>query len=156
MRQRELFEDIVQHFTTKLDPNGFKGQIVTFDRGILPALQDPTRQAAATRGFRSRDDGQCQRAAVQAFFRIRAEEERLVDRFRDPNDPLKLLEAMHKCQAFCPAVDRSVEGYEGLIAAQQCLCATTPRATTSAPSTAGWANCGKRFRLEESAGDSVG
>jgi len=30
-RQRELFEDIVQHFTTKVDPNGVKGQIVTFD-----------------------------------------------------------------------------------------------------------------------------
>ncbi len=31
-RWREPFEDIVQHFTTKVDRNGVKGQIVTFDR----------------------------------------------------------------------------------------------------------------------------
>ncbi len=33
----------------------------------------------------------------------------------------KLPEAMQKCLAFFPGIDRSVQGYEGLIAAQQCL-----------------------------------
>jgi type I restriction enzyme R subunit len=148
----------------------------------------------------------------KAFDRARDEEERLLDRFRDPNDPLKLLivtsklltgfdapilqamyldkplrdhtllqaicrvnrtyseqkthglivdylgifddvaralefddktitqvvsniedlkqrlpEAMQKCLAFFPGVDRSVQGYEGLIAAQQCLPNNTVR-----------------------------
>jgi type I restriction enzyme R subunit len=31
-RIRRVCEDIVQHFQTKVEPNGFKGQIVTFDR----------------------------------------------------------------------------------------------------------------------------
>ena len=34
---------------------------------------------------------------------------------------LKLPEAMQKCLAYFPDVDRSLRGYEGLIAAQQCL-----------------------------------
>ena len=31
-RVRKVCEDIVQHFQAKVEPNGFKGQIVTFDR----------------------------------------------------------------------------------------------------------------------------
>ncbi|WP_291774165.1 hypothetical protein [Castellaniella sp.] len=31
-RIRKICEDIVEHFQTKVEPNGFKGQIVTFDR----------------------------------------------------------------------------------------------------------------------------
>ncbi|MFN9086143.1 MAG: type I restriction endonuclease subunit R, partial [Gemmatimonadaceae bacterium] len=31
-RIRKVCEDIVEHFQTKVEPNGFKGQIVTFDR----------------------------------------------------------------------------------------------------------------------------
>ena len=31
-RIRKICEDIVQHFQSKVEPNGFKGQIVTFDR----------------------------------------------------------------------------------------------------------------------------
>jgi type I restriction enzyme R subunit len=151
-------------------------------------------------------------AQYKPFARSRDEEERLLDRFRDPNDPLKLLivtsklltgfdapilqamyldkplrdhtllqaicrvnrtyseqkthglivdylgifddvakalefddksilavvsniqelkdrlpEAMQKCLAFFPGVDRAVEGYDGLIAAQQCLPNNTVR-----------------------------
>jgi len=39
----------------------------------------------------------------------------------------RLPEAMQKCLAFFAGVDRSVEGYEGLIAAQQCLPNNTAR-----------------------------
>jgi type I restriction enzyme, R subunit len=31
-RIRAVCEDIVEHFQTKVEPNGFKGQVVTFDR----------------------------------------------------------------------------------------------------------------------------
>src|SRR5262249_31967014 len=31
-RVRRITEDIVKHFTEKVEPNGFKGQVVTFDR----------------------------------------------------------------------------------------------------------------------------
>jgi type I restriction enzyme R subunit len=86
-RIRRVCEDIVQHFTTKVEPNGFKGQIVTFDRESCLLYKNRTRQAVAARGFGSRDDGQCQRAAVQGLSHSRDEEERLLDRFRDPTIP---------------------------------------------------------------------
>jgi type I restriction enzyme, R subunit len=41
---------------------------------------------------------------------------------------------VQKCLAFFPGVDRSVGGYEGLMAAQQCLPTTRP-ATSSPPTT---------------------
>jgi len=205
-RIRRVCEDIVQHFTTKVEPNGFKGQIVTFDREScllyktqLDKLLPP--EASAVVMTVNANEPQ-----YKAFSRSRDEEERLLDRFRDPNDPLKLLivtsklltgfdapilqvmyldkplrdhtllqaicrvnrtysdlkthglivdylgifddvasaldfddksmaavvsniqelkdrlpEAMQKCLAFFAGVDRTVEGYEGLIAAQQCL-----------------------------------
>jgi type I restriction enzyme R subunit len=205
-RIRRVCEDIVQHFTTKVEPNGFKGQIVTFDREScllyktqLDRLLPP--EASAVVMTVNANEPQ-----YKAFSRSRDEEERLLDRFRDPNDPLKLLivtsklltgfdapilqvmyldkplrdhtllqaicrvnrtfsdlkthglivdylgifddvasaldfddksmaavvsniqelkdrlpEAMQKCLAFFAGVDRTVEGYEGLIAAQQCL-----------------------------------
>ncbi|AVZ36911.1 DEAD/DEAH box helicase [Pseudomonas aeruginosa] len=199
-------EDIVQHFQSKVEPNGFKGQIVTFDREscllykqeldklLPPEVSDIVMTVNANE------------PQYKAYARTRDEEERLLDRFRDPNDPLKLIivtsklltgfdapilqamyldkplrdhtllqaicrvnrtyseqkthglivdylgifddvakalefddksvtavvsniqelkdrlpEAMQKCLAFFAGVDRTVEGYEGLIAAQQCL-----------------------------------
>jgi type I restriction enzyme R subunit len=205
-RIRHVCEDIVQHFQNKVEPNGFKGQIVTFDREScllykteLDKLLPP--EASAVVMTVNANEPQ-----YKPFARGRDEEERLLDRFRDPNDPLKLIivtsklltgfdapilqamyldkpmrdhtllqaicrvnrtyseqkthglivdylgifddvakalefddksmtavvsniqelkdrlpEAMQKCLAFFAGVDRTVEGYEGLIAAQQCL-----------------------------------
>lgn len=205
-RIRRVCEDIVQHFQSKVEPNGFKGQIVTFDRESclrykqeLDKLLPPeTSDIVMTVGANE--------PPYKAYSRTRDEEERLLDRFRDPNDPLKLIivtsklltgfdapilqamyldkplrdhtllqaicrvnrtyseqkthglivdylgifddvakalefddksvtavvsnikelkdrmpEAMQKCLAFFAGVDRTIEGYEGLIAAQQCL-----------------------------------
>jgi type I restriction enzyme R subunit len=205
-RIRHVCEDIVQHFQSKVEPNGFKGQIVTFDRESCLLYKTELDKLLPPEASASRDDGECQRAAVQTLRSRRDEEERLLDRFRDPNDPLKLIivtsklltgfdapilqamyldkplrdhtllqaicrvnrtyseqkthglivdylgifddvakalefddksmtavvsniqelkdrlpEAMQKCLAFFAGVDRTVEGYEGLIAAQQCL-----------------------------------
>ena len=205
-RIRRVCEDIVQHFQSKVEPNGFKGQIVTFDREsclLYKTELDKLLPPEATEVVMTVNANEPQ---YKAFSRSRDEEERLLDRFRDPNDPLKLIivtsklltgfdapilqamyldkplrdhtllqaicrvnrtyseqkthglivdylgifddvakalefddksvtavvsniqelkdrlpEAMQKCLAFFAGVDRTVEGYEGLIAAQQCL-----------------------------------
>jgi type I restriction enzyme R subunit len=44
-RIRKVCEDIVEHFQTKVEPNGFKGQVVTFD-GFL-AVYEEGRDAKA-------------------------------------------------------------------------------------------------------------
>ena len=209
-RIRRICEDIVQHYQSKVEPNGFKGQIVTFDREsclLFKAELDKLLPAEATDIVMSVQPGdRKERPEYVRYDRSRDEEERLLDRFRDPADPLKLIivtaklltgfdapilqamyldkplrdhtllqaicrvnrtyseqkthglvvdylgifddvaaalefddqsvkqvisniqelkdklpEAMQKCLAFFPGVDRSQQGYEGLIAAQQCL-----------------------------------
>ncbi len=209
-RIRKVCEDIVEHFQTKVEPNGFKGQIVTFDREsclLFKAELDKLLPPEATDIVMSVQAADKKEHPEYApYDRSRDEEERLLDRFRDPADPLKLIivtaklltgfdapilqamyldkplrdhtllqaicrvnrtyseqkthglivdylgifddvaaalefddqsvkqvvsniqelkdklpEAMQKCLAFFAGCDRSVQGYEGLIAAQQCL-----------------------------------
>lgn len=209
-RIRKICEDIVEHFQTKVEPNGFKGQIVTFDREsclLFKAELDKLLPPEATDIVMSVQAADKKDHPEYAKYdRTRDEEERLLDRFRDPADPLKLIivtaklltgfdapilqamyldkplrdhtllqaicrvnrtyseqkthglivdylgifddvaaalefddqsvklvvsniqelkdklpEAMQKCLAFFAGCDRSLQGYEGLIAAQQCL-----------------------------------
>jgi len=209
-RIRKVCEDIVEHFQTKVEPNGFKGQIVTFDREsclLFKAELDKLLPPEATDIVMSvQAADKKEHPEYVPYDRSRDEEERLLDRFRDPADPLKLIivtaklltgfdapilqamyldkplrdhtllqaicrvnrtyseqkthglivdylgifddvaaalefddqsvkqvvsniqelkdklpESMQKCLAFFSGCDRSVQGYEGLIAAQQCL-----------------------------------
>ncbi len=209
-RIRKVCEDIVEHFQAKVEPNGFKGQIVTFDREsclLFKAELDKLLPPEATDIVMSVQAADKKDHPEYAKYdRARDEEERLLDRFRDPADPLKLIivtaklltgfdapilqamyldkplrdhtllqaicrvnrtyseqkthglivdylgifddvaaalefddqsvkqvvsniqelkdklpEAMQKCLAFFAGCDRSLQGYEGLIAAQQCL-----------------------------------
>ena len=211
-RVRQVCADIVAHFTSKVDPNGFKGMVVTFDRESCVLYKteiDKLLPADASAIVMTVNSGEPE---YKIYDRSRDEEERLVDRFRDPGDPLKLLivtsklltgfdapilqvmyldkilrdhtllqaicrvnrpysdekthglivdyigifddvakaldfddksvakivaniqelkdklpGAMQKCLAFFPGVDRALQGYEGLINAQQCLPNNTMR-----------------------------
>ncbi len=205
-RIRRVCEDIVQHFQSKVEPNGFKGQIVTFDRESCLLYKQELDKLLPSEASDIVMTVNANEPQYKAYARTRDEEERLLDRFRDPNDPLKLIivtsklltgfdapilqamyldkplrdhtllqaicrvnrtyseqkthglivdylgifddvakalefddksvtavvsniqelkdrlpEAMQKCLAFFAGVDRTIEGYEGLIAAQQCL-----------------------------------
>lgn len=209
-RVRKICEDIVQHFQSKVEPNGFKGQIVTFDREsclLFKTELDKLLPPEATDVVISAQAADKKEHPEYAKYdRTRDEEERLLDRFRDPGDPLKLIivtaklltgfdapilqamyldkplrdhtllqaicrvnrtyseqkthglivdylgifddvaaalefddqsvkqvvsniqelkdrlpEAIQKCLAFFQGCDRTLQGYEGLIAAQQCL-----------------------------------
>lgn len=205
-RIRRVCEDVVQHFQSKVEPNGFKGQIVTFDRESCLLYKQELDKLLPPEASDIVMTVNANEPQYKAYARTRDEEERLLDRFRDPNDPLKLIivtsklltgfdapilqamyldkplrdhtllqaicrvnrtyseqkthglivdylgifddvakalefddksvtavvsniqelkdrlpEAMQKCLAFFAGVDRTVEGYEGLIAAQQCL-----------------------------------
>ena len=206
-RVRAVVNHIVRHFRTKVEPNGFKAQVVVFDReccvlykAVMDELIAPEVSAIVMTGT------QGDPPEWKAHIRDKDAEEKLLDRFRDPSDPLQfvivtsklltgfdapilqvmyldkpikdhnLLQAicrtnrtfgqekthglivdyigifddvaraldfdekavqrvvsnidelrkalpvqMQKCLAFFPGVDRSVGGYEGLMAAQQCL-----------------------------------
>ena len=206
-RVRAVVEHIVKHYQTKVEPNGFKAQVVCFDREccvlykkVMDEIAGPDASAIVMSA------GQKDPPEWKVHLREKDAEEKLLDRFRSATDPLKfvivtsklltgfdapilqvmyldkpmrdhnLLQAICRvnrtfgqakthglivdyigifddvaqaldfdektvqqvvsnieelrkvlpvqiqtCLAFFPNVDRSVGGYEGLMAAQQCL-----------------------------------
>lgn len=83
--------DIAKHYQEKVEPNGFGAQVVTFDREscVLYKLElDKHLPPEVSDVVMSINSGEEQYAAYK---RDRDAEERLLDRFRDPKDPLKIL-----------------------------------------------------------------
>lgn len=206
-RIRTVVQHLVSHYQTKVEPNGFKAQVVVFDRECCVLYKQAMDEligpeASAVVMHTSAGDPR----AWKQHGLSKDEEEKLLDRFRDPVDPLKFVivtsklltgfdapilqvmyldkpmrdhnllqaicrtnrtfgqekthglivdyigifddvaqaldfdekavqqvvsnidelrkalpEQMQKCLAFFAGVDRTVGGYEGLTAAQQCL-----------------------------------
>jgi type I restriction enzyme, R subunit len=83
--------DIAKHYQEKVAPNGFGAQVVTFDReSCLLYKQELDRYLPpeASDIVVSVNSGEEQYAPYR---RDRDAEEKLLDRFRDPKDPLKIL-----------------------------------------------------------------
>ena len=83
--------DIAKHFQEKVAPNGFGAQVVTFDReSCLLYKQELDRHLPpeVSDVVISVNSGEPEYAA---FKRDRDAEEKLLDRFRDPKDPLKII-----------------------------------------------------------------
>ena len=92
-RVRTIVADIAEHFQEKIEPNGFKAQVVTFDRESCVlyknALDDllPPEASDIVMTVGQGDPVEWH----QKYKRRKEDEERLLDRFRDPADPLKIL-----------------------------------------------------------------
>jgi type I restriction enzyme, R subunit len=91
-RIRAVVQHIVNHFQTKVEPNGFKAQVVVFDREccvlykqVMDELIGP--EASAVVMHAAPGDPK----EWKAHSRNKDEEEKLLDRFRDPADPLKFV-----------------------------------------------------------------
>lgn len=84
--------DIVEHFTKHVAPKGFKAQVVVYDKetcGLYKSELDRLLGEEASAVVIS--GGQGTPALVRPHLRSKLEEERLLDRFRDPDDPLQIL-----------------------------------------------------------------
>lgn len=207
-RIEKITHDIVEHFRKHIEPNGFKGQVVVYDRTTchlyklaIDKLMRPEESAVVMSVNKSKDPQEFR----ELYDLSDDQQEKILERFRDPNDPLKLLivtaklltgfdapieqvmyldkplkdhtllqaicrtnrtsknkthglivdyigifdnvakaldfdekeivdvvsnisnlkneipDAMKKCLNYFPGVDRDLDGYEGLLAAQDCL-----------------------------------
>jgi type I restriction enzyme, R subunit len=90
-RVQAIVADIVQHYYEHVEPNGFKAQIVTFDRlscvqykQELDKLLSPEASDIVMTVYPSESE-------YKRYDRKKEDEEKLLDRFRDPKDPLKFL-----------------------------------------------------------------
>ena len=90
-RVERICADIARHFQEKVAPNGFGAQVVAYDREacvLYKQALDRVLPAEMSDIVMTVDGGEDEYAAYR---RDRDAEERLLDRFRDPNDPLKVL-----------------------------------------------------------------
>lgn len=91
-RVRAVVQHIVTHFKTKVEPNGFKAQVVVFDRqccvlykAVMDELVGPDASAIVM------TSAQHDPPEWKQHVRDKDTEEKLLDRFRDPSDPLQFV-----------------------------------------------------------------
>ena len=92
-RIQKVCEHIVNHFLTKVDPNGFKGQVVCYDRESCVLYKKAIDKLLGDDHYTTivMDTNNDKEDKYKEWRRDRDEEAKLLDRFRDPNDPLKLV-----------------------------------------------------------------
>ncbi|MBW4591790.1 MAG: type I restriction endonuclease subunit R [Brasilonema angustatum HA4187-MV1] len=90
-RIANICADIAQHYQEKVAPNGFKGMVVTYNQEcclLYKAELDkhlPSEASEIVISATGKDE------RFKPYNRTRDQEEKLLDRFRDSNDPMKLL-----------------------------------------------------------------
>ena len=90
-RVRAICADIAEHFQDKIAPNDFGAQVVTFDREacvLYKRVLDEYLPPEVSDIVMTVHSGEEEYAPWR---RDREEEEKVLDRFRDPADPLKIL-----------------------------------------------------------------
>ena len=91
-RVRAVVNHIVHHFQTKVEPNGFKAQVVLFDREccvLYKQMMDELIGPEASAVVMSTVPGD--KPEWREHARDKDAEEKLLDRFRNPADPLKFV-----------------------------------------------------------------
>jgi len=91
-RIKKVVEHIVKHYREKIEPNGYKGQVVCYDRESclrykeeFDKLMDPEETTVIIDTNNDKED------KYKSFRRGRDEEARILDEFRDSRKPLKLV-----------------------------------------------------------------
>lgn len=91
-RIRKVCEHIAKHYQEKIEPNGYKGQVVVYDRECClmykEELDDLLGPDASTIVMDTNND---KADRYKAYRRDRDEEGKLLDYYRDPKTPLKLV-----------------------------------------------------------------
>ncbi|MDR0454913.1 MAG: HsdR family type I site-specific deoxyribonuclease [Deferribacteraceae bacterium] len=91
-RVRKVCEHIAKHYQEKIEPNGFKGQVVCYDRECCllykKELDSILGENATTIVMDTNNDKE---GRYKDYRRDRDEEGRLLDYFREPTYPLKLV-----------------------------------------------------------------
>lgn len=91
-RIRKVCEHIAKHYREKIEPNGYKGQVVVYDRECcLMYKEELDRLLGEDASTIVMDTNNDKADRYKAYRRDRDEEGKLLDYFREPNSPLKLV-----------------------------------------------------------------
>ena len=91
-RIRKVCEHIAKHYKEKIEPNGYKGQVVVYDRECClmykEVIDELLGEEATTIVMDTNNDKEDR---YKKYRRDRDQEGKVLDYFRDPNSPLKLV-----------------------------------------------------------------
>ncbi len=91
-RIKKVCEHIVHHFTTKIEPNGYNGQIVCYDRECcLMYKEEIDKLLPENASTIVMDTNNDKEDRYKKYRRDRDAEARVLDQFRDVDNPLKLV-----------------------------------------------------------------
>ncbi|MHC1734131.1 MAG: type I restriction endonuclease subunit R [Erysipelotrichaceae bacterium] len=91
-RIRKVCEHIVKHYKTKIEPNGYKAQIVVYDRECCHMYKEEFDKLLPTEASTIvMDTNNDKQDRYKKYRRSRDEEGRILDQFRDKGNPLKLV-----------------------------------------------------------------
>ncbi len=91
-RIQKVCEHIANHFRTKIEPNGYKGQVVCYDRECcLLYKEELDKILGSDASTIVMDTNNDKEDRYKAYRRDKDAEGKVLDRFREPTDPLKLV-----------------------------------------------------------------
>lgn len=98
--------DIIDHFEKYIRPNGFKAQVVAVNRETAAAYQETFERLGAPESALIMSAGNNDPERLAKFHLTREKRQRLIDRFKDKNDPLSILVV---CDMLITGFDAPVE-----------------------------------------------
>lgn len=93
-RMRAVIQDIVDHYRLYVEPNGFKAQIVCYDRESTARYKqflDEIVPVEWSEVVYSPGDPNTDVEHLRKYNTTKAQREKIIDKFKDPKSPLKLL-----------------------------------------------------------------
>lgn len=90
-RVSAICQDILQHYRTTIEPNGFKAQIVTVSRDVAVTYVETLRAMGAPECAVIMSSSHNDSARLQRHHLSRGERDNLIARFKRMDDPLKIL-----------------------------------------------------------------
>lgn len=91
-RIKKVCEHIAKHYQEKIEPNGYKGQVVVYDRDCcLMYKEELDKLLGPDASTIVMDTNNDKADKYKAYRRDRDEEAKLLDYYRDPKSPLKLV-----------------------------------------------------------------
>lgn len=90
-RIAKICKDIANHYQNNVEPNGFKGMVVTYDQESCLLYKQELEKYLPSESLEIVISATGKDERFKPYDRSRDQEEKLLDRYRDPQDPLKIL-----------------------------------------------------------------
>ena len=106
LRIEAIAEDLLAHYRSTIEPNGFKAQVVTISRDVAVSYVEALRRLGGPECALIMSSLHNDTARLQAHALSKRERDELISRFKKPDDPLKILVV---CDMLLTGFDAPVE-----------------------------------------------